>query len=472
MKLERIKFAGVGNFDDILAGICRWHFKSNLALDGMVLGVKWDKSEDPTLVRTDDAVGLIAQAGVDDQVVINDFDQMPIFGEMHDVVDHLGNEYVRIPKFYIRKVDEPGLKSWQISKTPRDGYYLPACFYDFELDTELDYIDVGKYNASLRWAPTRSVLESKPGTYPLVKNTIVYFRNYARANNNGGLRGYQQMDIHVYDVLSTLFYVEFATLDSQAVMYGFANGAYSGSYTATISESNTNRVVVSNATAASFRVGQAVSIGILRGNISVFYGRTITAIEDYDGANKAIVFDGDPVDIAEGNVVWNSGWKSGFSSKIAASSGSIGSNTDGKYPCMYRGIENPWGSVYQWVDGVNINDHQAWVCRDAAQYASNVFAHPYEQLSYVNHSENGYPTEMGYDSAHPYAEFPTAIQTAGISSAKYYCDYYHQSAGQRVGRFGGFWSSGGYAGLSYWILDFPATYVNVNFGGRLVRKPI
>jgi hypothetical protein len=460
--MERFKFAEPGNYET--------------ALDEMVLGAKWDKTENPTLVRTDGAVGLIAQAGVDDQVVINDFDQMPIFGEMHDVVDHLGNEYVRIPKFYIRKVDEPGLKSWQISRKWRDGYYLPACFYDFANDEELPYVDMGKFDGSLG---AGDVLESKPNTYPLVSGavpgksaTIVAFRNYARANNVGGLRGYQQMDIHAYDVLSTLFYVEFATLDSQAVMYGFANGAYSDSHTATISEDATNRVVVSNATAASFRVGSAVSIGTSRGNLSVCYGRTVLAIEDYDVDNKALILDGEPVDIAAGNVVWNSGWRSGFSSQIAASSGSIGSNTDGKYPCAYRGIENPWGSVWQWVDGVNINDWQAWVCRDAAQYASNVFAHPYEQLSYINHDANGYPAEMGHDPNLPFAEFPVAIQTSGVSSAKYYCDYYYQSAGQRVARFGGNWDSGASAGLSYWNLNASAASAGVVIGGRLVRKPI
>ncbi|MGI6352615.1 MAG: hypothetical protein ACOX6M_13100, partial [Armatimonadota bacterium] len=323
------------------------------------------------------------------------------------------------------------------------------------------------------------VLESKPNTYPLVSGavpgksaTIVAFRNYARANNVGGLRGYQQMDIHAYDVLSTLFYVEFATLHSQSIMYGFASGAYSDSHTATMSESDTNRVVVSNDTAANFRVGQAVSIGTSRGNLSVCYGRTVTAIEDYDVDNKALILDGEPVDIAAGNVVWNSGWRSGFSSQIAASSGSIGSNTDGKYPCAYRGIENPWGSVWQWVDGVNINDWQAWVCRDAAQYASNVFAHPYEQLSYINHDANGYPAEMGHDPNLPFAEFPVAIQTSGVSSAKYYCDYYYQSAGQRVARFGGSWDSGASAGLSYWNLNASAASAGVVLGGRLVRKPI
>lgn len=455
MELERMRFAHPGNFEK--------------AMDGMVLGAKWDKESSPTLIRTDGAVGLIAQAGVDDGIALNDFDQMPIYSEMRDVTDHLGNVFVRIPKFYIRKVDEPGLKQWQISKTWREGYYLPWCFYDAELDTELPYIDVGKYNASIG---VGDKLESKPGTYPLINKTIVNFRTYARANNTGGLRGYQQMDIHVYDVLSTLFYVEFATLNSQAVMQGFTTGQYSSTHTAVIAESDTNRIIVPSATANLYRVGQAISLGTSQGGNQIAYGRAITAIEGYDADNKAIVFDGSAVNIAVGNFVYNTGWKSGFSSHIAASSGSIISGSDGKHPCMYRGIENPWGSVWQWADGVNINDWQAWVCNDAAQYASNVFASPYKQLGYTNHDTSGYPTEMGHDPDHPCAEFPVAIQTSGVSASKYYCDYYYQSAGQRVGPVGGDWRSGSYAGLSCWYLAYSSGGASVAFGGRLLRKPL
>ena len=434
-----------------------------------VYGVAWDKSSNPTLTRINDSVGMVANVGVDNQVVQNDFDFAPIFGEMAEVYDNLGNVFIRIPKFYIKKTDGPNFKTWQVSKVRYAGFYLPWCFWDFATNRELPYIDVGKYNASLG---AGDVLESKPGTYPLISRTIVNFRNYARANNAGGLRGYQQMDIHVTDVLQTLFYIEFATLNSQAIMQGFTAGQYSASHTAVVGESNTNRIIVANTTADLYRVGQAISIGTAQGSTAVFYGRTITAIEDYDAANKAIVFDGDPVDIAEGNVVWNSGWKSGFSSQIAASSGSIGSNIDGKYPCMYRGIENPWGSVYEFVDGVNITDHQAWTCKDAAQYASNVFAAPYEQLSYVNHDADGYPTAMGHDPGHPFAELPIAIQTSGISSSKYYSDYYYQAAGQRVALVGGVWNSGANAGLSCWRLSESSGATGVIFGGRLVRKPI
>ena len=432
-----------------------------------IYGVAWDKSENPTLTRTDAAVGMEAAVGVDGQSVHNDFDNAGIFRDIYSVEDAYGNAFIRIPKFYIRKTDTLDAKTWQISRYKHPGFYLPWCFWDFRHGEELPYFDYGAHKASLS---VDNKLESKPGTYPLVNKTIVQFRDYARANNVADLQGYQQLDIHAIDVLRTLMFIEFATLNIQSVMQGFSSGAYSSSYTATVAENAATRVIVASATADAFRVGQSISIGTSLGNTSVFYGRTITAIEDYNASNKAIVFDGEPVDIAIGNVVWCSGWKSGFSSQIAASSGSIGSNADGKYPCMYRGIESPFADVYQWVDGVNINDNQAWVCRDAARYVSNVFANPYETLAYVNLAENGYPTEMGYDSAHPYAEFPTAIQTAGISTTKYYSDYYYQAAGQRVARFGGYWSHGSDCGLSFWYLYSSAASTNALIGGRLLKK--
>lgn len=434
-----------------------------------IYGVSWSKGESPILMRTDAAVGMTANAGIDNQTVHNDFDDAGIYRDIIEVTDSLGNVFMRIPKVYIRKTDGAGYKTWQVSRHKHKGFYLPWCFWDFENHRELPWIDIGKHNASLGGG---GKLESKPGTYPLISKTIVGFRDYARANNAGSLRGYQQMDIHVMDLLQTLFYIEFATLNSQAIMQGWTSGQYSDSHTAVVAEPNANRIIVSSANAALYRVGQAISIGTARGNMSVCYGRTITAIEDCDASNKAIVFDGDPVTIAEGNVVWNSGWKSGFSSGIAASSGSIGSNTDGKYPCCYRGIENPWGSVYSWVDGVNINDWQAWVCSDAAQYASNEFASPYKQLGYTNHDVNGYPTAMGHDPGHPFAEFPIAIQTSGISSSKYYSDYYHQAAGQRVALVGGDGTRGAHAGLSCWSLSHSSGDADVFFGGRLVKKPL
>ena len=283
-------------------------------------------------------------------------------------------------------------------------------------------------------------LTSKSGEYPLINQNIVGCRTYAK--NNGA--GYQQLDVSAYDVLRTLFLVEFATIDSQSIMQGFSTGRYTDTDLAVISKNSTNRIVVSNAVAAYYRVGQPISIGTTQGGNQIFYGRTIIAIETCDADNKSIVFDGTLVNIAVGNMLYNTGWKNGFSTAITAKSGSIVAN-DGKYPCTYRGIESPWGDVWQWVDGVNINDNQCWVCKDAENYTSNVFAHPYEQLGYVNSNANGSVTEMGYDVNLPFAEFPV------LTGTNKYKDYYYQNSGQRVARVGGDWNYGSGAGLFCWV---------------------
>ena len=431
-----------------------------------IYGVSWDKGSSPTLTRTDASIGMVAAAGVDGAFARNDFDGAEIYRDIYDVTDTLGNVFRRIPKFYICKTDGVGFKTWQISKTQYPGFYLPWCFWNFTTSQELPHVDVGKNKATKDGS---NKLESKPNLYPLVNDTIVNFRTFARNNNAGGLLGYQQLDIHVVDVLQALFYVEFATLNSQAVMQGYTTGQYSATHTATVAETGVNRIIVVNAHADLYRVGQAISVGTSQGGNEIFYGRTITAIDAYDASNKAVSFDGTPVNIAVGNMLYNTGWKNGFSrGTIAASTGCIVAN-DGKYPCVYRGIESPFGDVEQFVDGVNINEWQAWVTPNAADYASNVFASPYLQLGYINHSADGYITAMGHDANYPYAALPTAV---GGSTTTFYSDYYYQSTGQKIAVFGGRWSGAALAGASYWGLSAASSTATVTLGGRLIRKDL
>ena len=431
-----------------------------------IFGVAWDKSSNPVLTRIADSEGMVASVGVDGQLVKNDFDTAPILGDMKEVVDTLSNVFIRIPKFYIKKVDIAGFKSFQVSKQRYHGFYLPWCFYDFTNGKELDYLDVGKYKASLG---AGNVLESKPNLFPLINQNIVNFRTYAKNNNANGLLGYQQLDIHTVDVLRTLMIIEFATLNSQSVMQGFTTGQYSSSHTAVLTELESNRIVVTNAVASLYRVGQAISVGTSLGGNQIFYGRTITAINVVDANNQALVFDGPPVDITEGNIVYNTGSKNGFSRNIIASSGSIASNSDGKYPCVYRGIESPYGDLWQFVDGVNIDENQSWVAKNAEDYTSNLFASPYQQLSYINSNTNGFVKEKGFDINNPHAEFATDITG---SSSTFYCDNYFQSTGQRIALFGGGWDSGSSAGFSSWRLSNSSSLARVNVGGRLLKKPL
>ena len=428
------------------------------ATENAIYGVSWDGVENPTLTRTDDAVDMAAVAGVGSEVVVNDFDSVDIFANTEEV-DEYGNVFRRIPKCYIKKTNSPWVRA--VSRYQHSGYYLPKCFWDFVNGVELDYIDVGAYNASLSDDGTK--LESKSGKSPLVNKNIVEFRDYAEANGTA----YYQLDVHVYDLLQTLFYIEFATLDSQLIARGFVDGRYSSSDLATVTESGTNRVIVANATAAYYDVGQTISVGTSQGGNQIFYGRTITSIDVYDGSNMAISFDGAVANIVAGNYLYNTGQISGWSSVLGATSGRP-TGTDGKQSCCYRGIENPWGSLWQFVDGVNINDNQAWICNDFANYASNLFASPYEQLGYVNENTNGYAVDMGHDADHPGVSLP--ISATGGDYNKFYCDYYYRAAGQRIAFVGGRWSYGSDTGLSGWFLHYSSSIANLYIGGRLIKK--
>jgi hypothetical protein len=136
----------------------------------------------------------------------------------------------------------------------------------------------------------------------------------------------------------------------------------------------------------------------------------------------------------------------------------------------YRGIENVYGSVWKFVDGVNINNAQAWVCQDANDYASNVFAAPYLQLGYTDGTTSGYISGMGWDGTKQYAAFPVSVVGGAVD--KYYCDYYSYGAGQIIALLGGNWLNGAYDGVSYWYLSLTSSYADVTVGGRLLKKAL
>ncbi|MEG1310189.1 MAG: prepilin-type N-terminal cleavage/methylation domain-containing protein, partial [Bacilli bacterium] len=165
-----------------------------------VYGLKWDGND--VYTRLDDAVGMTANVGLNQETPKNDFDNAEIYKEMVDVEDSYGNQFVTIPKFYIKKTVTGNIWEWRISKVKKDDdYYLPACFYDEVKSKEIPYILVGKYDAS----GTDFKLQSKTGVMPLETQTINTFRDYAKANNINGVSGYQLLDIHALDAIQVLF---------------------------------------------------------------------------------------------------------------------------------------------------------------------------------------------------------------------------------------------------------------------------
>lgn len=151
----------------------------------------------------------------------------------------------------------------------------------------------------------------------------------------------------------------------------------------------------------------------------------------------------------------------GATDSFGNSSGMAG--TDGLSSITYRGVENFWGNIYQWVDGININDRNPWIADNG--FASDTYTGTYTNTGFFLPSVNGYVKDLKLDSTFDYLFLPS--DSSG-SSGGYVHDYYYQFTGSRVARFGGDWSSSSFTGAFFWLLLYSSADRNRNVGARLL----
>ena len=117
----------------------------------------------------------------------------------------------------------------------------------------------------------------------------------------------------------------------------------------------------------------------------------------------------------------------GRSNSLGNNSGSSATNPF----VSYRGIENPWGNAWQWIDGVNILEHQLWVSNDETLYNDN------DETGYV---KLGAPLPSGgwIKEWQKIANgFLPAVTGDGAGAATFIGDYLYTSAGRRALLVGG-----------------------------------
>ena len=125
------------------------------------------------------------------------------------------------------------------------------------------------------------------------------------------------------------------------------------------------------------------------------------------------------------------------------------------------------GNIFQFVDGINIKDCEAYICYDPTQYVSDKFEAPYEKLGYVNSKKEGYGKTLGFDINHPLIQLPSEI---GGSTTTGTSDYYWCSAtGNRVALVGGYSNVGAGGGLWFWYLSGSSSYAAWYCGARVLK---
>jgi len=144
--------------------------------------------------------------------------------------------------------------------------------------------------------------------------------------------------------------------------------------------------------------------------------------------------------------------------------GSYGITTDGVHAMSFRGIENFWGNVWQWVDGLNIKTNNDPYVADH-NFLHDKFADPYERLGIALPNANGYISKIHVTENFDYGFLPS--EAAG-SNSTYFCDYHYQAAGNRVALVGGGWYHSLDAGPFYWNLYRSSANRYWDIGGRLL----
>ena len=142
------------------------------------------------------------------------------------------------------------------------------------------------------------------------------------------------------------------------------------------------------------------------------------------------------------------GVNSGGCDSLGMKSGTL--NDDGQHSMIYRGIEDIYGALWQFVDGINIKDYKAYISQNSNDYAVDKFDGSYKALGYTNCSTTGqYQSAVGYDANNPIIDFATAV---GGASNTYMTDYYWCAEGNRIALVR--WSLERWLGLWLVVLGF------------------
>lgn len=142
--------------------------------------------------------------------------------------------------------------------------------------------------------------------------------------------------------------------------------------------------------------------------------------------------------------------------------------TDGKTAVQYRGIENPWGNVLEFVDGINFKNYAPYICTDPTKYADDITTN--YTITGVSLGGNGWTKGLGLSTNFPWAYLPNEV---GGSGSTFIPDYVtHLSQGWQVLVVGGYYSDGSYAGLFRFGSNYTSLESNSTIGTRLQFREV
>lgn len=352
-----------------------------------------------------------------------------------------GQVMVEIPAHF-RKFETDGNKRRvRISELPLAGYHqVPKCYVSaYEATVERSTLTLASVkntgadyrggNNNAEWDGTYRSLLGMPATSISRTN----FRNYAR-KRKATTTEWNCMTYDIQKTLYWLFAVEYATLNSQAAYNPqlTAEGFRQGGLGAGVTTLNGTLWSTFNGYYPVIPCGTTDSLG--NGTGEVLY----TMPTEYDSSNEITV----------------------------------------QVP-RYRGVENPFGHLWQWTDGINVRISpteanggdglsKVYVCSDPSKFKDN----GYDGYSHVGNEARA----EGYVKQVIFGEYGEIMpQVVGGGSTTYHCDYHYTNIPTaetlRGVLFGGHATGGANAGFAYAYSHNAPSNTTAHIGSRLCFLP-
>ena len=340
-----------------------------------------------------------------------------------------GQVMVYQPKFYYKTtpITLDGVKirkaSWSIADNEADGYKLHPAFYD-EDGNEVDYILIGAFKACLYdtsasvYDKTDSITHSytvgtgdKLSSIADAKPVSGYKRTFTRVNceitaeNRGA--GWHQNNIRVASLNQMMMIVE----------YG--------------------------------------------GNMQTLVGRGVVDLSS--GSYNGSSITGSTYDIGNGT---------GRATLTYNSTSGTGSRTsytvDGKTSVCYRGMEDPWGNIYEFIDGINMYGAQPYIATDY-NWSESKNTGNYVSCGFTAATSN-YISAFGYNETFDWLFI--GAETSGSDSTMI-GDYQYASTSSSyyIASLGGVWSGASGASAFCWALDGSVSGSSRLLGARTTYVP-
>lgn len=353
----------------------------------------------------------------------------------------MGQVMVEIPSHYRRFESEGTLRRIKLSEVPLTGFHLVPTMFVSAYQATINRINTilssvkntspdyrGGSNQST-WDDTYKSMLGMPATAISRTN----FRNYARKRKPSST----QWNCMTYDIQKTLYWLfvtEYATLNSQAEYNAelTPDGLRQGGLGMGVTLLNYDKWNNFNGYYPFIPCGYTDSLGNKTGIVN------FTMPEEYDNTSTLTI-----------NVP------------------------------RYRGIENPFGHIWQWTDGINVRISpseenggdglsKVFICNDTSAFNDS----NYNGYTYIgNEARND-----GYIKEIIFGEYGDIIPSlVGGGSSTYHCDYHHtiipSSESLRGVLFGGDAAHGSSAGFACAYSNFVPSGTDADVGSRLCFIP-